>query len=108
VEDVDEGFLGWGRPPELGAIRQGGQRYGVVKESPVRKVEAPDTVAKYFDRSDASLGTVGHDLDMMFPIESMMEKEAEVSYNGTGWDRHVRSDGTIWEKNTRWMGGAIV
>jgi len=49
-----------------------------------------DAIAKDLDCPHACSGTVSHDLDVVSPIEFVVEKETEITYNVRGDHCDVR------------------
>jgi len=75
---------------------------------PICKVQAPDAVAQDFDRPKAGPGLVCHDLDVMLPVQFVMEEKPKILYNGGGHDGHVRGYRVVRDEDAQRRGGAVM
>jgi len=67
-----------------------------------------NTVAEDLDSSQACPSMVSHDLNMVLPIQLMVNIEAKVVDYFAWRDGHIRRDGIILQEDTRRGGGTVM
>ena len=82
---LDEVFRGL-EAPERGAVREDGEDDGMVDSPPIGKVQSTDRVAQDVERTNRGTRPIGHDFDVMRPIEGLVEVNAEVADKGGAAD----------------------
>ena len=94
LEMLNEAFLSFTGIPHLSPVGEHQDNEGIVDLPPVEEVEASDRVAEEGDPLDGRSGPVGHDGDVVGPVELVIYVDTEVS---KGLDRGDVERFTSWE-----------
>ena len=101
LELFDQGYL-LAHVPELAPVRKDGQADSVVGKSPVGLVESPDRVAEELESFECRACSVAHCVDMVGPVEAVVEEETEVPDCACGRDLVVGLEGVVREVDVWW------
>ena len=83
LKHVDEALRAMRTIPQLATVGEDREADGVHDQAPVRHGKTAYRVSEDLQSLDGGAGPIAHDPDVWFPLQTVMEEEAEIAH-GSG------------------------